>query len=67
MERPVTTIQRFAIKEDAATLAEYGLLLGLISIVAVLAVAAVGVDVFSSLDAAHQELVALPSPSVPTP
>jgi len=67
MERPVTTIQRFAIEEDAATLAEYGLLLGLISIVAVLAVAAVGVDVFSSLDAAHQELGALPSPSVPTP
>ena len=52
--------------EEAATLVEYGLLLAFVAVAVVLAVAAVGVDMFDSFDTAHQELDSVqPAPITP--
>lgn len=56
-----------ATDEEGATLVEYGLLLGFVAVLAVLAVAAVGQDVFEVFDATHQELGGTIEPSIPTP
>lgn len=61
-------ISRFVRSDEGASLVEYGLLVGLIAVVCVLAVAAVGTDVFGAFDATQQNIDATTmAPTTPTP
>ena len=61
-------LRRFVRGDEGASLVEYGLLVGLIAVVCVLAVAAVGLDVFGAFDVTQQEIDATAmTPGTPTP
>ena len=61
-------VSRFVRSDEGASLVEYGLLVGLIAVVCVLAVAAVGLDVFGAFDTTQQEIDATAmEPGTPTP
>ena len=61
-------VRRFVRGDEGASLVEYGLLVGLIAVVCVLAVAAVGTDVFNAFDVTQQNIDASSmNPSPPTP
>ena len=68
MQHLKTLVARFARSDEGASLVEYGLLVGLIAVVCVLAVAAFGLDVFSAFDVTQQEMDATAmTPGTPTP
>ena len=53
--------------ERGATMVEYGILVAMISIAAILAIVALGTDVFQAFDTAQQEVKPLPLKSATTP
>lgn len=56
MQHLKTLVARFVRSDEGASLVEYGLLVGLIAVVCVLAVAAVGLDVFGAFDVTQQHM-----------
>ena len=58
-----TALRGFVTNERGATMVEYGILVALISVVAILAIAALGTDVFGAFDNAQKEV----GPVAPTP
>jgi pilus assembly protein Flp/PilA len=63
MLKYLVAIKAYTLSERGATMVEYGILVALISVVAILAIAALGTDVFGAFDNAQKEV----GPVAPTP
>ncbi len=56
MLKYLVAIKAYTLSERGATMVEYGILVALISVVAILAIAALGTDVFGAFDSAQKEV-----------
>lgn len=63
MSRVVSRVKRFLTEEDAPTMAEYGLLLGLIAIVVIIAAFALGSNVSAIFKTAADSAKGVPTGS----